>query len=123
MARHGKKRREREAFRQHKMQAMTQFIHILEQWVGCRVEVSECMTRAAPSRDRHHSTTSTFSMELEHVSFWISGAQCVLLGVEEEMYALSIDSISEWNFEHSTQLHLTEHFSEQIERYTILSVL
>lgn len=106
-----------------RMDALENISSRMEAWIGLHIQITECITRDAPSRNRHSSTLSSFSMELEGIGFQISGAQISIRGMNEESYGVSIDSLVDWDTTQEREIYLTERFAPSVERYTTITLL
>jgi len=102
----------------HELEAL---FHELVQLEGRRLRFKEQISRSRQSgTNRHHTTTSSFSMRVENVVCAFSGWQLMFKG-EGFSYGIAADSIDSYEIGEGF-IEIVEHFEKQTERRTRITI-
>lgn len=122
MTKKSKQRRENEEFTKTRQKVVQKILSMLEENKGKEITITEWITRNAPSRDRHCSTTSITQLQMESVGIQFSGAQITIYADKNQQYGVSMDVLSHWEISES-EIELCERYSESTERYTRIQLI
>ncbi len=91
-------------------------------FIGKQITVVESISRGRNTgkHDRHFATRSSFTFKVESVFAAFSGAQLCFMGAAAQ-YGVSLDGVVSFKFGDG-ELEIVEHFEQQTERQTHITV-